>query len=729
MKRKSIFTGLAASLLLTLASCGDKGRDGFAIVIDQESYNQAQAEVEAYAQCVEQLHGLKTFTVIDRWGVPDSIRAELIRLHTQKESPIVGAVFVGDIPVAMIRDGQHMTSAFKMNQAQPRKESSIPSDRFYDDFGLQFQYLDRDSDAAYFYYSITPESDQRLHPDIYSGRIHPTDAGGTSRYDKLRAYLKKAVTEKQRQRSLEKMFFFSGHGYISESKVARMDEKAAWFEHFPQLREGNRNRISYMDHSDHNPVKEQLMGEVMRTDLDLAVLHHHGYWDTEYFNGAKPIVTVQQAKDFIRKALRQHIVSAKERGRDWQKAQKDYQARFDVPSSWLTDVFDPQLAEKDSLEDAAEDLHLEDFAVYGYQPNAPVVVIDACFCGSFHREDCIANEYIFQPGTTVAVVANTVNVLQDKWSDRLIGLIAKGGCVGDIARFSTYLESHVIGDPTFRFTPTGEHADVDHLILENNPSAWKKLLKSQDADLRSLAIEQLCHFGKMSSAELRQIYETSSQGLVRLMALTKIADYADDNAIAVIQQASQDAYEMVQRTSIRLIHDSGDDRLIPALIAICIENNTSDRVNFDGRMTLGVFPKDKLMDEFARQFDAPEVQTIHKDTIRALIARTIERYSDSKAKEIEALDTSTNVKEIKFAIRSQRNDLVHAYVPFFLDYVEKKTTDPELQVMILEALGWHPRSYMAPLIAEHANAISQDEKYPEEVRKEALKTVNRIHAK
>ena len=87
------------------------------------------------------------------------------------------------------------------------------------------------------------------------------------------------------------------------------------------------------------------------------------------------------------------------------------------------------------------------------------------------------------------------------------------------------------------------------------------------------------------------------------------------------------------------------------------------------------------------------------------------------------------MKEIKFAIRSQRNDLVHAYVPFFLDYVEKKTTDPELQVMILEALGWHPRSYLAPLIAEHANAISQDEKYPEEVRKEALKTVNRIHAK
>ena len=725
MKRIS----LLASLVILIASCTQSSRDGFAIVIDPESYNQAQAEVDAYAQCVEQLHGLKVFTVIDRWGVPDSIRQELQRLHTQKEWPIVGAVFVGDIPVAMIRDGQHMTSAFKMNQAQPRKESSIPSDRFYDDFGLKFRFLERDSDAAYFYYSVTPESDQRLHPDIYSGRIHPTDANGTSRYDKLRAYLTKLVAQKQCQRKLEKMFFFSGHGYISESKVARMDEKAAWFEHFPQLRQGNRNRISYMDHSDHNPVKEQLMGEVMRTDLDFAILHHHGNWDTEYFNGSKSIVTVQQAKDFIRKALRQHIVSAKEKGRDWQKAQKDYQARFDVPSSWLADVFDPQLNENDSIDDAGEDLHLEDFAFYGYQPNAPVVVIDACFCGSFHRENCIANEYIFQPGGTVAVVANTVNVLQDKWSDRLLGLIAKGGCVGDIARFSTYLESHVIGDPTFRFTPQGESADVDHLILQNKPAAWKKLLKSEDVDLKALAIEQLCGLGKMSSAELRNIYETSNQGLVRLMALTKIADFGDDNAIAVIQQASQDAYEMVQRTAIRLIHDSGDARLIPSLIAICIENNTSDRVNFDGRMAIGVFPKDSLMAEFARQFDSPEVQTIRKDTIRSLIARTIERYSDSKAKEIEALDTAKNVKEIKFTIRAQRNDLVHAYVPFFLDYVEKKTDNPELQVMVLEALGWHPRSYMAPVIAERTLAISQNEQFPQEVRDEALKTFNRINAR
>jgi len=159
---------------------------GFAIVIDPKSLGEARAEVEAYAKAVEQVNDLKTFIVEDRWGVPDSIRACLMQMHSEKQNPICGAVFIGDIPVAMVRDGQHLTSAFRMDQRRERKESSVPSDRFYDDFSLKFRYLDRDSDEALFYYSLTPQSAQRITPSIFSGRIRPTDAGGTSRYEKLR---------------------------------------------------------------------------------------------------------------------------------------------------------------------------------------------------------------------------------------------------------------------------------------------------------------------------------------------------------------------------------------------------------------------------------------------------------------------------------------------------------------------------------------------------------------
>ncbi len=265
--------------ILLLASLGESiARDGFAIVIDPQSYKAAKTEVDAYAQCVEQLHNLKVYTITDRWGIPDSIRATLKALHYQKQEPIVGVVFMGDIPIPMIRDGQHMTSAFKMDQKRDWRESSIPSDRFYDDFGLQFTFLKKDSIEPYFYYSLKAESRQHLEPAIYSGRIRPTDTEGYSRHDKLRDFLKKVVKVKQQNIALNNMFYFSGHGYISESKVARIDEKGAWLEHFPWLNNG-RNNIGYMDHTDHNPVKRHLMNELMRKDLDFAITHHHGYWN------------------------------------------------------------------------------------------------------------------------------------------------------------------------------------------------------------------------------------------------------------------------------------------------------------------------------------------------------------------------------------------------------------------------------------------------------------------
>lgn len=373
-----------------------QARDGFAIVIDQKSYNEAKVQVDAYAAAVEQLHGMKSYIVIDRWQVPDSIRATLIRMHSQKQDPVIGAVFVGDIPVPMVRDAQHMTSAFKMDQQRDRRESSVPSDRYYDDFGLRFRSLGKDDEKPYFYYSLTADSRQHLQPTIYSGRIRPTDAGGTSRYEKLRSYLTKLVDEKRIQRQLQQMFYFSGHGYISESKVARIDEKSSYLEHFPELK-GRTNRIGYLDHSDRNPVKTMLMDELMRTDLDLAVLHHHGYWNTQYLNNIVKPQTVREAKDFIMRNCREHIYEAKQRGKNADSLRIALEKKFDLPQSWLANALSTTLAEQDSLAEAAADLHLEDFNGYGYRPNVPVVVIDACFCGSFHQDDCIANEYLFQP--------------------------------------------------------------------------------------------------------------------------------------------------------------------------------------------------------------------------------------------------------------------------------------------------------------------------------------------
>ena len=722
---KRIILTAVATLCVAITTVA---RDGFAIVIDPVSYQKARAEVDAYARAIEEVHNLKTYIVEDRWGQPDSIRQQLQRLHSQKTEPIVGCVLVGDIPVVMVRDGQHMTSAFKMNQKQPRFQSSVPSDRFYDDFALKFRYIDRDEGKPYFYYSVAADGDQRTHPDLYSGRIRPTDAGGTSPYDKLKAYLKKATEAKRQPRRMQQLFFFSGHGYISESKVARLDEKAVFMEHFPELKD-NTNRIGYMDHSDQNPVKEKLMNELMRPDLDVAVLHHHGYWDTEYLNGVDRPYTVRDAKTYIMRNIREHVYAAYKKGKNADSIKTALLARFDLPESWAENCLNDSLARLDSLYDAATDLHLEDFQVYGYRPNTPVVVIDACFCGSFHQPDCIANEYIFQPGGTIAVLANTVNSLQDKWSDRFIGLLSQGGCVGDMARFSTFLESHVIGDPTYRFATAKGTPDIDHLILAGKAADWRRLLKSGTPEQRSLAIDRLQQLGAITSRELLSLYETSPYAIVRFQAMRSIVDCHDDNTIALLQKAAQDANELIQRFAVKYIGQSGDERLLPALMTLSIANNTSDRVVFDAGQVMPAFTKEALLKEFARQFDTPAIQYIRKDSIRNVIEKAIVSNATKIADDVAAcLNDTVSAKERRLSLRATRNIAVHHLVPQLLEYVQTKA-DEEMQLLIIEALGWHPLTCQRQLIGDAMLAINKDARYSEDVRNEALKTYNRLYAK
>ena len=316
---------------------------GFAIVVDSVSYVQAKEQIEAYAAEIER-EGLKVYTVIDRWGVPDSLRAQLIALHGAAKAPIEGAVFVGDIPIPMIRDAQHMTSAFKMNQkTYDKKESSVPSDRFYDDFSLEFRFLERDEDnPAYFYYSLTETSAQRLSPDIYTGRIRPTDCGGTSRYEKLRAYLEKVVAEKRSANTLDQILYFSGHGFVSESMMARIDEKAMLYDHFPWLNK-QKNGISYIDHRQQKYIKFPLMNEMQRPDLDYAVLHHHGDWDTQYLNNLPQSSYTEEEIASVKLYLRESMRHAAERGKNLDTIKAKLMNRFDVPESWFDGAFDAQL--------------------------------------------------------------------------------------------------------------------------------------------------------------------------------------------------------------------------------------------------------------------------------------------------------------------------------------------------------------------------------------------------
>ena len=167
----------------------------FAVFIDRASYDRCREAVEAYRAAV-QADGLGTYIICDDWQSPDEVRERILALASDKRMPLEGVVFVGDVPIAMLRDAQHLSSAFKMNQAADRKKSSIPSDRFYDDFDLKFDFIDRDADnPLYFYYSLRHDSAHHIRSDIYSARIKPVVREGVDKYEALSAYLRKAAAE------------------------------------------------------------------------------------------------------------------------------------------------------------------------------------------------------------------------------------------------------------------------------------------------------------------------------------------------------------------------------------------------------------------------------------------------------------------------------------------------------------------------------------------------------
>ena len=191
-----------------------KSTTSFAIIVDNATYQAIKPSVEAYRDAIEK-DGLATYIVADNWSSPDNVKAVLMQLAKGK-MPIEGAVFLGDIPVVMSRDAQHMASAFKGDQDQDWKEYSAGTDRFYDDFDLEWDFIKQDEDLPhFFYYSLSHRGPQKVSTDIYTGRIRTT---GDDKYAKYEKYLAKVVAAHAENNKLDDFLIFRGNAYNSETK-------------------------------------------------------------------------------------------------------------------------------------------------------------------------------------------------------------------------------------------------------------------------------------------------------------------------------------------------------------------------------------------------------------------------------------------------------------------------------------------------------------------------------
>lgn len=710
---------VCASMLVSITVSAQS--HSFAIVVDSRTMQNCGQAIETYRKSVCE-DGLDAFVTAKDWSSPDEVRDSLMNYH--KTRGLEGAVFVGDIPIAMITGAQHLTSAFKMdeNGTWPMRDCSVPSDRFYDDFDLKFDSIGRDSvETNFFYYRLSPESPQYISCDIYTGRIKSSEKRG-DKYGEISRYLLKAASAKFQSNTLDRVMSYSGSGSFSNSLAAWKDETVTLQEQIPEAFTDSDGAKFYVFAMYPN-MKDILLKEISRDDLDLAIFHEHGVPERQYVTDTPHPNESDGYYEDARYRIRQQIRSAVKRGRDAEEVKDGIVGKYGLDRRWVDDWDDPKLAEQDSLYDAATGIMLED--IVKTAPNVKMTIFDACYNGDFREDDCIASRYIFSDGNALVGVGNSVNVLQDKSSSDLLGMLEQGYRVGEWMQQVNILESHILGDPTFHFT-AAKNA-VRPSLDNTNCKYWLKYTSAKySCDIRGLALHKLFTLEyKDLSSLLLKTWQESDEYMLRLQCLHLLAHYADGNYEIALKEGADDPYEFIRRKSAYYMGKVGTPDMSEALTELYMRDYNSLRVAHNVGFVCAHFPDSMFVKDFEKKF--AEADWIY-DRDR------FHKNADERFRQSFSIESSTghalqdkSVKFRKFYISGMRNQPYPQYAEKLLEIVCDPTETEQIRVQCAEVLGWFVRAWNRRDIINGIDGyLNSSEEMPSDLKNELIKTRSRL---
>jgi hypothetical protein len=703
-----------------------KSPSTFAIIVDQHTYDQAKPEIDAYRAAVEK-DGLGTYIISSQWTKPDEIRTLLKGLYAKKQ-PLEGTVLIGDIPIPMLRDAQFLTSAFKMSQNIRWDKSSVPSDRYYDDFDLQFDFIKQDtakSRSNYFYYSLSAGSPQYIQMDIYSARIKPPVENGEDPIAKIKAYLKKVVQQKAQVNPFNDMIASTGHGYNSNSVNATIGDALALRSQMPALFLPG-NSVKFINFRSDNFIKFNILNELKREGLDFAYMTGHGTPTLQLLNGYPLASNPQPSMENVARYLRSKLRSAKEDGRDVEAVKKSFMESLGVNEKRMLDAFDPKSIVADSLFNDDMDMQIHD--IKDAHIKAPLVYLNSCLTGSFHLPNYLAGYYPFSDNDNIAAVANSVGVLQDLWPGELMGLLQHGVRVGNWMKHMAYLETHILGDPTYHFTGKADQRLKINTAIglhDQNAGYWRTLLKENDADLQALALVYLSRIlpEKEVSPLLKQYYFQSAFETVRTQAFIQLRQLENPDYFAVLHAAKSDSYELIRRLAVYDLAEFGGNDFVTDMIQLYLSDPHSERVGYRLRTSLSFMEPALVKQEIDRQIrQNPSLSNakLLADKLDQIVFSG-EKATQNLTKKI--LNKEEKEKERLNEIRTMRLYRYHRMVPVLIETALDKSNSADIHITALEALSWFPLSYQRRAIYDACEQVIKSDA-PETVKYQGLKTKN-----
>ena len=716
MSYKTLLTAVA---VFTAATMTAQTRS-FAIVTDPQTFNNCKAAIDTYrsAVCAD---GLDAFVVSRNWTDPDELKDSLMLYYRTRA--LEGAVFIGDVPIAMIRGAQHLTSAFKMDETLPMRDSSVPSDRFYDDFDLKFDFLGRDSvERNFFYYNLDAESPQHISCDIYTGRIKSSEKRG-DKYGEISRYLIKAAAAKSQDNPLDHLMSYCGSGSFSNSLAAWKDETITLKEQMPAAFENGSDGAKFLIFAMYPDIKKTLLGEISRDDLDLALFHEHGVPERQYVTET-PRANETDAYYYDAKyRMRQRIRTAVSRGKDAESVIEDIVKKYGITRDWVEDWNDPKTEAEDSLYDAATGIMLDDIAAA--KPNVKMTIFDACYNGDFREDDCIASRYILSDGNALVGIGNSVNVLQDKSSSDLMGMLTEGYRVGEWMQQVNILESHILGDPTFHFTASEDAFRPD--LHNTDCKYWLKFTSPKyPCDIRGLALHKLyaLNYNDLSPLLLKT-WKESDEYMLRLQCLHLLEHYNDGNYEKVLKDGADDPYEFIRRKSAFFMGKVGTPEMAAELADLYMRDYNSLRVAHNVGFVCAHFPDSLFLKEFEKKF--AEADWIYDRELFHKKAENCFRAAFSIESSTGKIIGDKNNGYRKFYISGMRNQPYPQYAESLLAIVRDSGEVENARVQCAEVLGWFIRAWNRKDIVDGIDAyLKSGEEMPEALRNELVKTKNRL---
>ena len=759
MKRVINIISLFVILFITVSQAEAKSRiipaggrfdTRFLIVIDKDSYSAVEKEIGEYKKALEN-EGLGVVMLIGEWSDPIVLREE-IRAIYNKRPVMEGAVFVGNIPVVRVRNFQHATTAFKMDEDNfPMFESSVTSDRFYDDLDLEFEFIKQDEkNPLHFYYNLKESSPQQISSEFYSARMMPPSDYGVDKNQLLGRYLLKAAAAHRELNYVDRVIFFNGHGYNSDCLTVWQNQQFAIKEQFPLAFKDSRGNAFYNFRQDPF-MKFKLYERMQKEGTDLFVFHEHGAFDTQYINGefpapnalgyvpGKTLAPVPASAAYIPRGPMEALSASvrniyrRYRGERAENFRKTMIEEYGFNEKFFDQENLDAKKREDSLIAANVNITLPDLIPLKFQPR--VSIFDACYNASFHQTGYVAGYHIFGEGNTVVTQGNTVNVLQDKWSMELIGMLAEGVRIGFWQKEIQTLESHLIGDPTFRFTAgSGDKPSADKGKLLNRQLAlnsretkiWMDYFKSENPNLKALALKQLSKNPPPGFSDLLLLtFKENKNYIVRMQALKRMIDMNDRNLVQALVLGLNDPYELIRRNAARFAGYSGDERLIEPLVHTIIFSDESQRVQYAAQNSLDMFNLNLVSKEIERQVAGSTLINGEKriDQLVGYYKSQNKRWTNSLATIKDK--TSENSRRIS-AIRMLRNYNNHAQVEDLLLVLRDNSDDLKVRITLAEALGWFNWSIKKNMIIDSLNNMFKDGTTPEELRREVLQSIKRL---